>query len=75
MISGFPWLGMNWKQVSGQWEGGVAKKHGSRHMLTKSYCVLGHLLWRLWSGTWASNVGQSPAEIFFTEEAVLTTSV
>lgn len=26
MISGFPWLGMNWKQVSGQWEGGVAKK-------------------------------------------------
>ena len=25
MISGFPWLEMNWKQVYGWWEGGVAK--------------------------------------------------
>ena len=25
IISGFPWLEMNWKQVYGWWEGGVAK--------------------------------------------------
>ena len=30
---------------------GNGKKYGSKHILTKSYCVLGHLLWRLWAGT------------------------